>query len=116
MKLANPALFRQQVLIGNRWQDAGNGSTFDVRNPANGHLVDSTPRCSANDTAHAIEAAHAAFPAWRDTPAKTRAQGLRRWFDLILANRDDFATIMVSAQGKPLADPETKYVNLGGLG
>lgn len=53
MKLADPALFRRQVLIGNRWQDAGNGSTFDVRNPATSDLVSSTPRCSANDTAHA---------------------------------------------------------------
>lgn len=48
--------------------------------------------------------AHAAFPAWRDQPAKTRAQLLRRWFDLILANRDDLAAIMVSEQGKPLAE------------
>ena len=35
---------------------------------------------------------------------KERAQILRRWFDLIIANRDDIALIMTSEQGKPLAE------------
>ncbi len=63
-----------------------------------------SPRCTTADTEHAIEAAHAAFAGWRDTPAKTRAQLLRHWFDLILAHRDDLAAIMVSEQGKPLSE------------
>ena len=36
--------------------------------------------------------------------AEERAQILRRWFDLIIANRDDIALIMTSEQGKPLAE------------
>jgi len=103
VKLTNPALFRQQALIG-EWQDAADGTSFAVHNPANGETVGLAPRCSATDTERAIEAAHAAFPAWRDLTAKARAQLLRRWFDLILAHRDDLATIMVSEQGKPLAE------------
>ncbi|MBT9589608.1 MAG: NAD-dependent succinate-semialdehyde dehydrogenase, partial [Thiobacillus sp.] len=103
MKLTDPALFRQQALIGGDWQDFG-GATFEVRNPANGGLVGHAPRCTAADTTRAIEAAHAAFSGWRATPAKIRAQLLRRWFDLILAHRDDLATIMVSEQGKPLLE------------
>ncbi|MDO9467079.1 MAG: NAD-dependent succinate-semialdehyde dehydrogenase [Thiobacillus sp.] len=104
MKLDDTALFRQQVLINGWWLDAADGSHFAVHNPANAELVGQAPHCTRDDVGRAIEAAHAAFPAWRDQPAKTRAQLLRRWFDLILANRDDLAAIMVSEQGKPLAE------------
>ncbi|MEW6252984.1 MAG: NAD-dependent succinate-semialdehyde dehydrogenase, partial [Planctomycetota bacterium] len=104
MKLADPALFRQQALWGGTWQDAADGATFDVHNPASGTRVGCVPRCAAADTERAIEAAHAAFPAWRDHTAKARAQLLRRWFELILAHRDDLAAIMVSEQGKPLSE------------
>jgi succinate-semialdehyde dehydrogenase/glutarate-semialdehyde dehydrogenase len=102
VKLADPALLRQQVLIGGAWQDARDGVTFEVRNPADDTCVGTVPGCGAADVERAIEAAHAAFAGWRDTPAKARAQLLRRWFDLIHAHRDDLAAIMVSEQGKPL--------------
>ncbi len=104
MKLADSALFRQQALWGGTWQDAADGATFDVHNPASGTRVGCVPRCTAADVERAVEAAHDAFPAWRDLTAKARAQHLRRWFDLILAHRDDLAAIMVSEQGKPLSE------------
>ncbi len=104
MELTDPTLFRQQTLIGGEWQDARDGATFDVRNPADQTCVGSVPGCSAADIERAIAAAHAAFAGWRDMPAKSRAQLLRRWFDLILQHRDDLAAIMVSEQGKPLAE------------
>jgi succinate-semialdehyde dehydrogenase/glutarate-semialdehyde dehydrogenase len=104
MTLSDPALFRQQALIGDEWKDATDGARFAVHNPANAETVGHAPRCTVDDVERAIEAAHAAFSGWRTTPAKTRAQLLRRWFDLILAHRDDLAAIMVSEQGKPLAE------------
>ena len=104
MKLTDPTLFKQQALIGAAWQDATDGARCAVHNPANAELIGHAPRCTAADTERAIEAAHAAFISWRATPAKIRAQLLRRWFDLILAHRDDLATLMVSEQGKPLAE------------
>lgn len=104
MKRSDTALFREQALIGGGWCDAADGARFAVHNPANAQVIGHAPRCSAVDTECAIAAAHAAFPAWRDQPAKTRAHLLRRWFDLILAHRDDLAAIMVSEQGKPLSE------------
>ncbi|MEW6590005.1 MAG: NAD-dependent succinate-semialdehyde dehydrogenase [Pseudomonadota bacterium] len=104
MKLTDPALFRQQALINGEWQAAADGATFAVHNPANAERVGHAPRCTAADTERAIEAAHAAFPAWRDLTAKARAQLLRRWFELILQHRDDLAALMVSEQGKPLTE------------
>ena len=104
MNLTDPTLFKQRVLIDGEWQDARDGVTFEVHNPADDTCVGNVPGCSAADIERAIAAAHAAFPGWRDTPAKTRAQLLRRWFDLILQHRDDLAAIMVSEQGKPVAE------------
>jgi succinate-semialdehyde dehydrogenase/glutarate-semialdehyde dehydrogenase len=102
--LTDSTLFRQQVLIGGAWRDAADGARFAVHNPADAEIVGHAPRCTAADTERAIEAAHAAFPSWRDQPAKIRARTLRRWFELILVHRDDLAAIMVSEQGKPLAE------------
>jgi len=101
VKLHDPTLFRQQALIGGSWLDAADGATFTVHNPADNETFGHAPRCTAADAEHAIDDAHAAFSGWRDTPAKARAQLLRRWFELILAHRDDLAAIMVSEQGKP---------------
>jgi len=104
VNLTDPTLFKQQSLIGGKWRDAADGARFAVHNPANAVFVGHAPRCTAADVERAIKAAYAAFPSWRTTPAKIRAQLLRRWFDLILAHRDDLATIMVREQGKPLAE------------
>nr|WP_202813938.1 NAD-dependent succinate-semialdehyde dehydrogenase [Thiobacillus denitrificans] len=104
MKLTDPTLFRQQTLIGGEWQAAASGARFAVRNPANAEIVGHAPSCSVTDVERAIEAASLAFPAWRDQTAKSRSQLLRRWFDLVLQHRDDLAAIMVSEQGKPLAE------------
>ena len=104
MELIDSTLFRQQTMIGGEWHDAFDNATFAVRNPANGEIIGHAPSCTAIDTGRAIEAAHAAFAGWRDRTAKSRAQILRRWFELILAHRDDLATLMVSEQGKPLTE------------
>jgi succinate-semialdehyde dehydrogenase/glutarate-semialdehyde dehydrogenase len=104
VNLNDPALFRQQALIDGRWMDAADGARFAIHDPASAETVGHAPRCTAVDAERAIDAAYAALAGWRATPAKARAQLLRRWFDLILQHRDDLAVIMVSEQGKPLAE------------
>ena len=58
----------------------------------------------AAETRRAIEAARAAFPAWAARTAKERAAILRRWYELLMANQEDLATLMTAEQGKPLAE------------
>ena len=62
------------------------------------------PRLGGSEAVGAIEAAARAFQPWAKRTAKERAAILRRWFELIVANRDDIALIMTSEQGKPLAE------------
>lgn len=104
LELKNPKLFRQQAYINGAWTDAADGATLTVTNPANGSKLGTVPKMGAEETRHAIAAAKAAFPPWRDRTAKDRSLILRRWFELIMANKEDLARIMTLEQGKPLAE------------
>ena len=104
MKLNDNSLFRQQCFIGGQWVNADSGETMDVVNPANGETIGTMPVAGASETRRAIEAADAAWPAWRKLTAKERAAIIREWHDLVLANADDLAMLMTLEQGKPLAE------------
>ena len=104
LKLKNSNLLREQAYIDGAWVSAADGGTFPVTNPADGSLVANVPQLGVAETRSAIEAASAAWPAWRSRTAKERAAILRRWFDLMVANKDDLAAIMTAEQGKPLAE------------
>ena len=104
LPLQDPSLFRQACLIGGRWVEATSGKVIEVRSPSNGEVVGHVPALGAGETRQAIEAAQAAFPAWRAMLAKERSAVLRRLFQLMLDNTDDLAAIMTAEQGKPLAE------------
>ncbi len=104
MKLNDGKLFRQQCYINGAWTDADSGESIDVTNPATGEKLGTVPKMGAAETKRAIEAANAAWPAWRAKTAKERAQILRKWFELMMANQDDLGTLMTAEQGKPLAE------------
>ncbi|MGB5466340.1 MAG: CoA-acylating methylmalonate-semialdehyde dehydrogenase [Sedimenticolaceae bacterium] len=84
---------------------AGNGDRFgDVFNPATGEVAARVPLASAAETAAAIEAAAAAFPAWRDTPPLGRAAVLFRFKELLDRHLDDLAQLVASEHGKVIND------------
>ena len=102
--LADASLFRQQGFIDGKWCDADASTTLTVDDPATGFNIGSIPDMGAAETRRAIEAANAAWPAWREKTGKERGAVLRRWFDLIVANADDLAALMTAECGKPLAE------------
>jgi len=104
LDLNNPALFREQSYINGEWVAAVNGETFEVTNPADGSLLAEVAELDVDGARAAIEAAAAAWPAWRSKTAKERSAILRRWFDLMHENKDDLAALMTAEQGKPLAE------------
>ncbi len=93
---------RQKAFIGGEWVDAESGATFPVMNPATGETLGTVPDMGVVETRRAIEAAERALPLWRDRPAKERAQIMRRWFELIMAEQERLARIITAEQGKPL--------------
>ncbi len=106
LNLKDPTLLRQQCFIDGEWCDANDASTFTVTNPATGEAIGTAPHMGAEETKRAIDAANAAWPAWRKKTARERALILRKWNDLMLENADDLALLMTAEQGKPL--PEAK--------
>ncbi len=104
IKLADSSLLKQQCLIDGQWRDADDGATEDVNNPATGEKLGTVPNMGAAEARRAIEAAHAAMPAWARKTAGERARILRKWFDLMMAHQNDLAIIMTAEQGKPLAE------------
>ncbi|WP_278185422.1 NAD-dependent succinate-semialdehyde dehydrogenase [Marinobacter salicampi] len=104
MKLTEPELLRESAFINGQWVQARSGETFAVVNPANGERLANVPDMGADETRQAIADAAAAWPAWRSTVAKERANILRRWFDLVMAHQEDLARLMTAEQGKPLAE------------
>lgn len=102
--LKDHTLVRQQACINGSWLDADSGLSIEVKNPANGQTVARVPNMGRSEANRAIEAANDAWPDWKRRSSHERATLLMRFFELILANADDLATIMTVEQGKPLRE------------
>jgi len=103
IQLQDPRLFRQACYVDGGWIESS-AHGIDVDNPATGEVIGTVPRLGRAETRQAIDAAARAFPAWRRKTGKERAQVMRRWFDLMMANQDDLARLMTTEQGKPLTE------------
>ena len=100
--LKDPSLLRTDALINGQW--ISGDDRFAVCDPATGaHLAD-VANLGPQHAQQAIDAANAAWPAWRSKTAKERSILLRNWFNLLMAHQDDLARIMTAEQGKPLAE------------
>ncbi|MCP1576418.1 succinate-semialdehyde dehydrogenase/glutarate-semialdehyde dehydrogenase [Herbaspirillum rubrisubalbicans] len=104
LELQRPDLMPGTQLIGAQWRAAADGRVLEVSNPATGQVFASVPDGNAEDARAAVDAAAAAFPAWRATPAKQRATIIKRWNDLLLAHQEDLGRLISREQGKPLAE------------
>lgn len=92
------------ILIGDRWRDAASGATYAVTDPATGEEIGVVADGDATDTIAAIDAAAAAFPAWRATVARERARVLSRTAALLRERAQEIGRVLTQEQGKPLAE------------
>jgi succinate-semialdehyde dehydrogenase/glutarate-semialdehyde dehydrogenase len=102
--LNDPTLLKTDALINGHWVKGA--SRFDVHDPATGQKLADVANLTAQDAEAALDAANAAWPAWRNKTGKERSILLRKWFDLLMANQEDLGRIMTAEQGKPF--PEAK--------
>ncbi len=101
LTLKDPSLLVSQCYIDGAFV----GECVDpVVDPATGDELARVPRFAVAEAKQAVEAAARAFKPWAALTAKERAKILRRWYDLIVANREDLAAILTAEQGKPLAE------------
>lgn len=104
LQLQRDDLIRTQNFVVGQWSAAAQGGVFDVLNPADESLVARVPDSGEAEARAAADAAHAAFAAWRDRPARDRAQIIKRWHALILKHHEDIGRLISLEQGKPLAE------------
>jgi len=92
------------LYVDGEWRDAAGGGTFAVENPATGETVTTVAECGPEDATAAIEAAGRAQADWARTSPRERSEILRRAYDLLVERADEFALLMTTEMGKPLAE------------
>ncbi len=90
--------------VGGGWRDASAADSLPVTNPASGEEIGRVPLSSAGDVDAAVQAAKAAFPTWRGTPAPERARVLFRLKALLEQHKESLAVQLTLEHGKILAE------------
>jgi malonate-semialdehyde dehydrogenase (acetylating)/methylmalonate-semialdehyde dehydrogenase len=84
---------------------AAPGARFgDVFNPATGRVTKRVAFADAATIDAAVQAATAAFPAWRDTPPVRRARVLQEFLNLLKKHQRELAELVTAEHGKTLPD------------
>ncbi|MBU2942608.1 NAD-dependent succinate-semialdehyde dehydrogenase [Shimia thalassica] len=108
LSLKDDSLLETRAYVNGVWIEKD--ETFPVYNPATGDLIANVSDLSVEDTSAAIDAAYAAKADWASWTGKERAGVLRKWFDLMVENADDLATILTAEMGKPWAEARGEII------
>jgi succinate-semialdehyde dehydrogenase/glutarate-semialdehyde dehydrogenase len=110
--LDNADLLVTRNLVAGRWI-AGSARPIVVDDPFTLDVIAEVAGVNEAEAQAAVDAAQAAFPAWAAKPAKERSAVLRRWFELIVAHKEDLARLITRENGKHLREArgEVDYAN-----
>jgi malonate-semialdehyde dehydrogenase (acetylating)/methylmalonate-semialdehyde dehydrogenase len=90
--------------IGGAWRDGSSGNWLDIENPRHGKAMGKMTLSTAKDVEAAVEAGKKAFPAWRNTPMRERAQVLYRLKQLMERDIDELCWLVSHENGKTYAE------------
>ena len=90
--------------VAGDWVASKASEILDVTNPATGELLGRVPISSSGEIDNAIQAAHAAFPAWRATPVVERVRVLFRLKALLEEHQEELAALLTQEHGKIKSD------------
>jgi len=93
-----------RLLIGGELVPATAGATFKVSDPFTQEVIADVPDASLADVDRAVEAASAALPGWRATPALRRADLVRRFADLVEEHGEQLALLDTVDTGSPISN------------
>ncbi|MEE1814541.1 gamma-aminobutyraldehyde dehydrogenase [Streptomyces sp. NPDC004288] len=96
-------LRRLRNYINGEFRDAADGRTIEVTNPATGEVYATSPLSGQADVDAAMEAAAAAFPAWRDSTPSERQKVLLKIADAFEERAEELIAAEVLNTGKPTA-------------
>lgn len=104
-----------QLFIDGQWQDASDGKTLPVVNPATGQEIGRVAHAGTKDLDRALAAAQKGFETWRDQTAIERARIMRTAANLVRERADDIAAMLTAEQGKPLAEAKVETLAAGDM-
>ena len=90
--------------IGGKWVEGSTGQWLDVENPRHGKAMGRVTLSTAKDVQAAVEAGKKAFPAWRSTPMRERAQVLYRLKQLMERDLEELCWLVSHENGKTFAE------------
>src|SRR3954454_371989 len=97
-----------KMMINGEHLDSVTGEVTEIRNPANGEVVDAVPKGNAEDVRRAIAAAEAAFLVWSRIPGERRGAALMGAAEVIGEHVQEIAPLLTKEQGKPVRDAGTE--------
>ncbi|MGH7947483.1 MAG: CoA-acylating methylmalonate-semialdehyde dehydrogenase, partial [Opitutaceae bacterium] len=92
------------VFINGEWRTLSGSANTPVYNPSTGDVIAECPVGGTTEVNAAVEAAHATFPEWRETPAVERARVFFRYRQLVEKNFDPLCETVSREHGKTLAE------------
>ncbi len=110
MELTDKTLLRTESYVNGNWIHGSSKKSFQVLDPASKKEIAQVADLNVEDTKKAIEAANVAFPDWSTKLARERSTILKKWYNLIMDNREDLALLMTIEMGKPLAEAKGEVV------
>lgn len=103
-RIVESGLLKTQGLVGGKWVDAYDGKSIKVHNPATGDVIASISCMGKGETTDAISSAYDTFYSWSKLTASERSKCLRKWYDLLIANKEALGQLITLEQGKPLKE------------
>ena len=97
-----------QNYVNGAWRSSTATEFVEVINPATAELLTRTPLSTQAEVGATVEAAAAAFPAWRRTPAGERIQYLFKLKNLFEAHLEELARLITIENGKTLAEAKAE--------
>jgi malonate-semialdehyde dehydrogenase (acetylating)/methylmalonate-semialdehyde dehydrogenase len=104
MKGSNDTPRKLGFFMDGAWHESKSGDYMPITNSSTGELMAEAPRCTQAEVDSCVEAAAAAFPAWRDTPLAKRVQVMFSYKALLDKHKDELATLLSKEMGKTLAE------------
>lgn len=102
MDITSLSVFENRCWVNGQWISAQ--ETLEVKNPLDNSILTTVPVLDDVVIEQALFDAEIAQKKWKNVAAGERSRLLRNWFDLLIQNQDELATIMTLEQGKPLKE------------
>ncbi|KIX04820.1 uncharacterized protein Z518_05691 [Rhinocladiella mackenziei CBS 650.93] len=103
-KFKDESLLDTRAYIGGKWVPASSGATFPVYDPEDDSVAFHVANLSVDEVRRAIDTAQDAFKIYKQITHRKRRELLRKWTDLVKANRDDLSAICTLELGKPITE------------